>query len=180
MNEKISFSAQYKHPLWQKKRLEALENAGFSCQRCYDQESTLHVHHKRYVKGRMLWEYTDLELEALCESCHEEAHAEKELLNQILVSIPSEGVGAIASIVAGYCSHASGPAGACSDLTDIRDTLSSHHLDAIGAIAAMIERRYEKLPALHKMIDDLSNADRNSKVTLIFHEREDQSLKGGF
>ena len=59
-NKKIkfdNFSAQYKHPLWQKKRLEALSGSGFECQNCGSKDDQLHVHHKSYVKGRNVWDY---------------------------------------------------------------------------------------------------------------------------
>lgn len=62
MNEKLSWSQQYKHPQWQRKRLEALEAAGWECENCGEKETTLNVHHKRYVKGRMIWEYDVSEL----------------------------------------------------------------------------------------------------------------------
>lgn len=66
----MDFKDQYKHPMWQKKRLEALNDAGFMCQRCCGDEEQLHVHHKVYVKGRKIWEYAISELSVLCESCH--------------------------------------------------------------------------------------------------------------
>lgn len=69
-----SFAEQYRHPQWQRRRLERLQAADYSCERCGDTETTLHVHHKRYVKGRMVWEYADDELGVLCEPCHEEEH----------------------------------------------------------------------------------------------------------
>jgi hypothetical protein len=74
---KTDFKSQYLHPLWQKRRLEMLQAAGFKCPRCTDMETTLHVHHKHYVKGRKVWEYADDELEVLCEPCHEGAHQVK-------------------------------------------------------------------------------------------------------
>lgn len=107
----MEFKEQYKHPNWQKKRLEALTGADYVCQRCYDGDSQLHVHHKRYVKGRKIWEYATGELEVLCESCHELAHGEKEVLQSLIADLPSEAISEIISLVAGYCSVAIGPAG---------------------------------------------------------------------
>lgn len=80
----LSYYAQLKHPKWQRKRLEVLEAAGFSCVRCSDADSTLHVHHKRYVKGRMAWEYANAELAALCEACHGYEHEEEESRKHLL------------------------------------------------------------------------------------------------
>ena len=99
----MDFKEQYKHPQWQKKRLEALEDAEFICQRCYSDESQLHVHHKRYVKGRKIWEYDISELEVLCDSCHEMTHTDKEVLDSLLALIPADGIPEIISLINGYC-----------------------------------------------------------------------------
>lgn len=82
---KMSYSEQLKHPFWQRKRLEVLEAADFSCCNCGDTEMTLHVHHKRYVKGRMAWEYEAHELQALCEPCHALQHEHREVLDRLLM-----------------------------------------------------------------------------------------------
>ena len=79
------FSDQYKHPNWQKKRLEMLEKSGFSCSRCEDSESQLHVHHKHYVKGRKVWDYDECELQVLCDKCHKEQHELTDLFSEVLV-----------------------------------------------------------------------------------------------
>ena len=102
----LTWSEQYRHPLWQKKRMEALAAAEFTCQHCCDTETQLHVHHKRYVKGRMVWEYGVGELEVLCEPCHEEAHAMKDALFDVLGSVhPMMGPWReAAAVMAGYYS----------------------------------------------------------------------------
>jgi len=81
----MEFKDQYKHPLWQKKRLETLSAHGFACQRCDSTENTLHVHHKVYVKGRKVWDYTVDELVVMCDQCHKETHAEKDIFNEVLL-----------------------------------------------------------------------------------------------
>lgn len=58
----------YKHPKWQKKRLQILERDGWKCLACGDAESLLHVHHCAY-DGKP-WEVDDALLQTLCESCH--------------------------------------------------------------------------------------------------------------
>lgn len=58
-------------PRWQKKRLEIFERDKWTCRRCGDRESTLHVHHLRYHKGKEPWEYEDRILLTLCDDCHE-------------------------------------------------------------------------------------------------------------
>lgn len=79
-----SFFENYKKPEWQKRRLEILERAGWACEWCGDGEMQLQVHHKKYFKGRMPWEYRDDQLIALCEACHEESHMHMDRINSQL------------------------------------------------------------------------------------------------
>lgn len=65
-----TYSEKLRDPRWQKKRLEILERDGWACQMCYDDTTCLHVHHKRYIKGREPWDCCDSMLVALCENCH--------------------------------------------------------------------------------------------------------------
>ncbi len=95
----MNFFDQYKHPNWQKKRLEVLEAAGFECESCGSVDEQLHVHHKRYIKGRKIWEYSTKELAVLCESCHAETHHAKKLLDEILADAP---ICEVLSLVAGF------------------------------------------------------------------------------
>lgn len=66
------YSEKLKNPQWQKKRLQILSRDDFTCQRCLDKETTLHVHHRVYVRGQEPWEYPDGLLVTLCETCHKE------------------------------------------------------------------------------------------------------------
>jgi hypothetical protein len=68
------YSDQYKDPRWQKKRLEILERDGFTCCRCGDKDSQLHVHHIRYIRGKKVWDYDNKMLLTLCSDCHEVTH----------------------------------------------------------------------------------------------------------
>jgi 5-methylcytosine-specific restriction endonuclease McrA len=86
MATRKSYAEQLKHPNWQRKRLEVLQAADFQCELCGDKETTLHVHHKRYVKGREVWEYEARELQCLCEACHAEHHELHGLLEEVLAS----------------------------------------------------------------------------------------------
>lgn len=69
-----SWSDQYKNPKWQKKRLEALEDAGWRCLACHQQDRQLHVHHIAYAPSRKIWEYELSNLTVLCDKCHRELH----------------------------------------------------------------------------------------------------------
>lgn len=40
------------------------------CKKCGDDETTLNVHHKRYINGNDPWEYENNDLITLCEHCH--------------------------------------------------------------------------------------------------------------
>jgi 5-methylcytosine-specific restriction endonuclease McrA len=40
----------YRHPEWQKKRLEVMQDAHFLCQECGEGQKTLNVHHTYYLK----------------------------------------------------------------------------------------------------------------------------------
>jgi hypothetical protein len=99
---KLSYSEQLKHPNWQRKRLAVLDAAGWKCATCDASEKTLHVHHKQYVKGRLPWEYEVVELEALCEDCHEEAHKAKALIDSVIAQFPSIMWNRIGAMLVGY------------------------------------------------------------------------------
>lgn len=70
----LAYRVQLKDPRWQRRRLERLQVAHFRCEECADTKKTLHVHHKKYRDGAAPWEYTDDELEVLCDDCHEARH----------------------------------------------------------------------------------------------------------
>ncbi len=72
-----NYSKLLKDPRWQKKRLKILERDNFVCQKCYDGETTLHVHHLKYKKGKMPWDYSDKSLITLCKNCHDELSLEE-------------------------------------------------------------------------------------------------------
>ena len=62
--------SNYRHPKWQKKRLEVLQRDDFTCQKCGDAETELHVHHRTYHRGRKVWETPIDDLVTLCKPCH--------------------------------------------------------------------------------------------------------------
>jgi len=65
-----SYSEKLQNPLWQKKRLHILNRDNFTCTLCGDKETTLHIHHKSYIRGKQPWEYNDDNLQTLCKHCH--------------------------------------------------------------------------------------------------------------
>jgi hypothetical protein len=84
MATRITYKEQLLHPNWQRKRLEMLDAANFECSSCGATEKTLHVHHKRYIKGRMVWEYEQEDLAVLCDECHASEHANADTLKALL------------------------------------------------------------------------------------------------
>lgn len=82
------FFDQYKDPRWQKKRLEIMERDEFSCQCCYETESELNVHHRKYIKDKKIWEYNNDQLVTLCDNCHKEVHITKDRINDLISDIP--------------------------------------------------------------------------------------------
>lgn len=77
-----TYAQQLKDPRWQKRRLERLNAARFSCENCGDETTELHVHHPEYFRGRKAWEYEDDELEVLCKPCHSKHHELEQRLKQ--------------------------------------------------------------------------------------------------
>jgi len=83
-----NYFTKLKDPRWQKKRLEVLEFSDWSCEVCGDTESTLHVHHKQYIKGREPWEYGLQQLAVLCEHCHDIEHSQIDRLIDVISRLP--------------------------------------------------------------------------------------------
>ena len=68
--EKSEYFELLKHPNWQRKRLEILQRDDFQCRLCSDKNTTLNVHHLKYLPERKPWEYENKDLITLCEDCH--------------------------------------------------------------------------------------------------------------
>ena len=66
---KSAYSEKLKHPKWQRKRLEILSRDNFKCRLCSDEDTELHVHHEKYIKGDP-WDIDNKYLSTLCKHCH--------------------------------------------------------------------------------------------------------------
>lgn len=66
----MSYSEKLLDPRWQAKRLLILDRDKLTCQLCKDTETTLHIHHRYYVKGFEPWDYDDDALVTYCKHCH--------------------------------------------------------------------------------------------------------------
>jgi len=99
----MTYKEQLLHPNWQRKRLETLERHNFQCASCEGTEKTLHVHHRKYVKGRMAWEYEADQLTVLCEDCHAREHGYRELLERLIAEADwCRDVGWVVGFLAGH------------------------------------------------------------------------------
>ena len=67
---KKPYAEQLRDPRWQKKRLELLEKAEWTCKQCRETSKELQVHHMYYKKGLAPWEYPEDALLVLCKDCH--------------------------------------------------------------------------------------------------------------
>lgn len=90
MTRKEQYYAKLRDPRWQKMRLKIMERDEFTCQMCFDSESTLNVHHCYYKNGAEPWDYEECSLITLCEDCHANetqcAYAEKKALIDAIAS----------------------------------------------------------------------------------------------
>ena len=71
--ERIPYYLQLKDKRWLKRREEIFAVKGKVCSQC-GATANLHVHHLRYLYGKMAWEYKDKDLVVLCDHCHKAAH----------------------------------------------------------------------------------------------------------
>lgn len=67
-----TYSEKLLDPRWQKRRLELLEAADWTCRECGTKTQTLHVHHGHYKRAADPWNYPDGVMHVLCDGCHGE------------------------------------------------------------------------------------------------------------
>jgi hypothetical protein len=66
------YQTKLQDPRWQKNRLLVLERDDWSCTKCQDNSTTLHVHHIKYEPGKEPWDYPLSNFVTLCADCHRE------------------------------------------------------------------------------------------------------------
>jgi hypothetical protein len=104
MNNRSQYLQKLRDPKWQKKRLDVMSHHDFCCEICGDSESTLHVHHKQYLKNYEPWEYDVKQLSCVCENCHKNTHDLSDELSFCCSFLPLDGPNnrsEIAAIIAG-------------------------------------------------------------------------------
>jgi hypothetical protein len=139
-----SYAEKLRDPRWQRRRLEVLSRAEFSCERCNATDKTLNVHHKLYKKGHAPWEYGDDELAVLCEPCHKVHHELDTLLKETLALLDEEDLERVRGYALGL---------ACWDKfakegVDARISFASK-IATEGAGAALGMSREKSISALH-------------------------------
>lgn len=83
----MTYSEKLKDPRWQKRRLEILQRDGFQCQFGYGNcppETELHIHHRRYIRGKDPWDYHESDLVTVCADCHKSITNLKERIGRVL------------------------------------------------------------------------------------------------
>lgn len=69
----IKYSNQLKDKRWKKLANKIRKRDNYTCQLCGSHEH-LQVHHKKYIKDRLAWEYDESNLITLCSECHKKVH----------------------------------------------------------------------------------------------------------
>ena len=106
------YSEKFKDPRWQKRRLEILNRDEWACQKCFDDEETLHIHHIWYEKGKDPWDYPDECLITLCKTCHEEEFEHQRKAENLLIrTLQSKGflAGDMNDLACAFCNLTANP-----------------------------------------------------------------------
>jgi hypothetical protein len=80
----MTYQEQLLDPRWLKKRQEVFDYYSFGrpiCIVCLS-INRIEVHHKRYIYGRMAWEYSKFELVPLCHDCHSIEHDKVDFIRE--------------------------------------------------------------------------------------------------
>lgn len=82
----MTYAEKLKDPRWQRKRLELLNAANWTCVECGTKTESLHVHHGYYQRKTDPWDYPNDKLRVLCESCHSENQRIMEDVHRIIAN----------------------------------------------------------------------------------------------
>jgi hypothetical protein len=84
----LSYWEQLNDPRWAAKRDAVIANSNGECDHC-GSKMNLQAHHLFYESGRDLWDYDDIELQALCKDCHLRAElGRRELIKTLIRVLP--------------------------------------------------------------------------------------------
>ena len=79
---KSEYKLQLQDNNWKQKRVEILKRDDKECQMCMSKKN-VHVHHKKYIQGRKVWEYENNYLITVCELCHAKHHKKPKLTKKV-------------------------------------------------------------------------------------------------
>ncbi len=83
----MNYSEKLKDPRWQKMKSMIQIRDQFTCQKCGDKGTTLHVHHRHYLGGRDPWDYPEQLLVLICAKCHEEEERSADILKEMIPAL---------------------------------------------------------------------------------------------
>ncbi|HWW29928.1 MAG TPA: HNH endonuclease signature motif containing protein [Steroidobacteraceae bacterium] len=139
-----TYSEKLRDPRWQRRRLEKLNEAEFTCEICTDTRTTLHVHHRVYERGRNPWDYDLDDLEVLCEGCHEIKHEQLAVLNRVISRASYLDLEGLTAVVAGYLMQNEPHARAKEQIASALGEVTTLGVETIkaGRIAAIAEKKF--------------------------------------
>jgi hypothetical protein len=87
----MNYNEQLKDPRWKSKAKQIKERDNYICQKCGTHQK-LEVHHIRYLKDTLYWDYPDSYLITLCRSCHQEETDDLKKLDNKINSMLTSGL----------------------------------------------------------------------------------------
>jgi len=63
---------------WQNKRLKIIKRDNFCCVKC-GSKNQLEVHHKKYSKLKLAWQYPNSNFITVCKNCHDKIHIDRQI-----------------------------------------------------------------------------------------------------
>ena len=87
-----TYAEKYRHPNWQRKRLEIMNRENFTCEACGATDKPLQVHHGYYERGKDPWDYQDETLHCFCVDCHLKADELKRLVHKRIATLAPMGL----------------------------------------------------------------------------------------
>ena len=71
----MTYTEQLRTFEWRLRSLIIMKRDGMKCVKCGCAKSVLQVHHTKYHKDLLAWEYPEKYLITVCDKCHNEIHA---------------------------------------------------------------------------------------------------------
>lgn len=94
----MNYKQQLNDIRWKEKSRQVKERDNFVCQKCgansktLPKDSNLNVHHIRYLKNTLLWDYPNEYLITLCKACHLNEHVDLHVLDSTIEEMLTSGL----------------------------------------------------------------------------------------